>query len=554
MPEADIIIINGAVLTMDHTRLRAEAVALRSGRILAVGDRATISELGTPRTRIVDAKGGSVLPGFVESHLHLFVGGAELGRVVLNDRTTLGQASAKLRSYAATHMDEPAIVGVANGYRLFADTVPRLALDRIIPDRPLALISDDHHTVWANTIALQKCELLHGRDLPSGHEVVMGNDGLANGTLLEPEAFGPVLHLAGMGRVFLGMETGRDPAPTPSPQDRAQDLVFLRRGLSHLVAQGITSIVNMDGNRYTLDLLEELRAADELNARVRVPFHFLPDMTEADLDVAAEMDQRWKGDWLNSGFVKMFMDGVVESNTAFMKQDYPGRPGWRGSGRFSAERFRDLATRIDAMGLQMAVHAIGDAAVARVLNGYEAAIRTNGARDLRHRIEHIELADPDDLPRIGALGLIASMQPLHAPENGPKADNPALLAIPQDRWPQAFPMRRLRKLGTHMALASDWPVVTASVLDGIHGAVTSEPWRAGHPKRRLSLHDAIHGYTLGGAYAEHSETTKGSLSPGKFADVVILDRDIEAVAPQEIKSMAIRATICGGRFTFDRLS
>ena len=551
MSRADLIIENAAVLTMDAARPRAGAVAVGGGRILAVGALADMQPYRDAQTRILDARGGSVLPGFIESHMHLFIGGAELGRVLLEPSASPADAGRQLRAYAAQHPDDPVIVGMGNGYILFDGQVPRLMLDEILPDRPLALMSTDHHTVWANTCALRAAGLLHGADLPEGHEVVMGGDGLATGTLLEPLGYGPVMALAGLGRVMLGLDRGAEPDPAPDAAEIAGDLAMMRRGLAHAARHGITSIVNMDGNLYTLELLERLRKAGELTARVRVPFHFVPDMADSALETAEQMRARWDDDWLSSGMVKMFMDGVLESGTAFTRDAYRGRPGWHGSARFSAQHFADLACRIDAMDLQIAVHAVGDAAVGRVIDGYEAAITRNGARDMRHRVEHIELADPKDLHRIAALGLIPSMQPLHAPDNDPPEDEPALLALPPDRWVDAYPMRRLRDLGASLALASDWPVVTISVLEGIHGAVNARPWRPGQPDRSLSLLDALHGYTLGGAYAERTEAVKGSLTPGKLADLVILNRDIEAVPAQEIRDLSVMATICGGRLTHD---
>ena len=202
---------------------------------------------------------------------------------------------------------------------------------------------------------------------------------------------------------MLGLSSGREPDPAPSKAERAVDLAHLKRGLAHAARHGITSIVNMDGNIYTLDLLEELRSAGELTARVRVPFHYVPEMKPDDLETALEMRARWSDEWLASGFVKFFMDGVIDSRTAFMKHDYPGQPGYRSHGRFSAETFAELATRIDAMGLQIAVHAIGDAAVARVLDGYAAVRAANGASGLRHRIEHLELVDNADFARIAVV-------------------------------------------------------------------------------------------------------------------------------------------------------
>ncbi|AVO38918.1 amidohydrolase [Pukyongiella litopenaei] len=550
MTHADTIVTNGRVLTMDDTMPRAEAVALAAGCILAVGGADEIAALAGAATEVIDAGGGSVLPGFVESHLHLFTGGAELNHLHLDGCDSEPGLRRLLGDYAARRPDLPLVVGQGPDYGLFAGVVPRLLLDDIVADRPVALMAHDHHTVWANSAALRAAGVLHGRQTPDGHEVVMGADGLATGELLEPEAYGPVLALSGYFRSMLGLSTGREPDPAPDAEQRASDLADLARGLAHANAAGITSLVNMDGNFYTLDLLEELRRRGDLTARVRVPFHFLPEMEMADLDAATEMTGRWQDDWLCSGFVKMFMDGVIDSGTAFMKHDYPDRPGWRAHGRFEADRFARIATEIDRRGLQIAVHSIGDAATERVLDGYAAARRANGDSGLRHRVEHIELIDPADIPRLSDLGLIASMQPAHAPGCCGVPHEPTLTKIGRPRWNDAFAWRRIADSGAALALASDWPVSDISVLRGIHAAVTREAWCDDVPNQRLTLDEALRGYTIGGAHAEHSEAKKGSLSPGKLADLVILDRDIEAVDPAEIEHMRVRRTICGGRTVF----
>jgi predicted amidohydrolase YtcJ len=551
MAIADLIITNGAVLTMDPNSPHAEAVGVRNGRIIAIGSASEVAGLSGPTTRILDAGGATVLPGFIESHMHLFIGGAELENLQLDGCTDPDLLARQLIAFAAERPDAPLLIGQGPDYGIFGVTAPRLVLDAILPGRPVALMAHDHHTVWANTAALEAAGVLHGLETSDGHEVVMGTDGLATGTLLEPEAYTPVMRLGGLERTMLGLASGREPDPAPSGAERAMDMAHLKRGLAHAARNGITSIVNMDGNVYTLDLLEELRSAGELTARVRVPFHYVPDMTPDDLQTALEMHARWSDEWLASGFVKFFMDGVIDSRTAFMKHDYPGQPGYRSHGRFEAERFADLATRIDKMGLQIAVHAIGDAAVARVLDGYQAAWAANGPSGLRHRIEHLELVDDADFARIAELDVTASIQPPHAPGCSGLPLEPTLTNIGRDRWKDAFAWQKIAAPGAAIALASDWPVSDISVLKGIHSAVTRTAWTPDVPDQRFSLEAALKGYTIGGAYAERSDSYKGSLEVGKVADLVILDRDIMTIADHdEIKDIAVTATICGGRVVF----
>ncbi len=547
---ADLIITGGKVLTMEPDSPRAEAVAVQGDLIAAVGSAQDIEALAGPDTQRIDAKGATVLPGFVESHLHLFIGGCELQNLQLDGATDPAEIGERVRAFAAERPDLPLVMAQSPDYSVFAEEAPRAVLDRMLPDRPLAMMAHDHHTVWANTRALEVAGVLHGRETPPGHEVVMGEDGLANGALLEPEAFSPVLRLGGQERVILGLTTGRDPDPWPDADAREGDLEHLRRGLAHAARHGITSMVNMDGNTYLLELLSELRERGELAMRVRVPFHFVPEMELADLETAKAMHEKWNDEWLTSGFVKMFMDGVIDSRTAFVKNDYPGQPGYRSHGRFSVERFADLATRIDAMGLQIAVHSIGDAATERVLDGYAAARKANGMDGPRHRIEHLELVDPEDFARLGELGITASIQPPHAPGCSGLPLEPTLGNIGRDRWADAFAWQRLAEAGAPIALASDWPVSDISILRGLHAATTREAWAEDVPNHRFTLQAALAGYTIGGAYAEGTEAIKGSLKPGKLADIVLLDRDIEAAPPDDLENAQVSVTICGGRISY----
>ncbi|MFN4173456.1 MAG: amidohydrolase, partial [Pseudorhodobacter sp.] len=400
-----IIIHNATVLTMDPDHPRAEAVAFRDGRIIAVGPvDAVAAAAGSDAIRI-DAGGRSLLPGFVESHLHLVLGGVELTQLQLGGVHGLAGLTDAFTAYAALNPAAPILIAQGASYDILDHPVTRHDLDRVIPDRPIALMSPDHHTLWANTVALQAAGLLHGAEMPHGHEVVMAKDGTATGELREFEAFGPILALGGDAHLQLGIATGEEPDPAPDAATREADKDRIAAGLAHCAAHGITSMVNMDGNRYTLDLLAELEAEGRLTARVQVPFHFKPHMDLSALDRAEAMRRDFASDWLRSGHVKMFMDGVIDSRTAFMLQDYPGCPGHRAEPLFPPDIFAQVCIEADRRGFQIAVHAIGDGAVRATIDGYEAARRANGPRDSRHRIEHIELIDRAEIPRLGALGI-----------------------------------------------------------------------------------------------------------------------------------------------------
>jgi predicted amidohydrolase YtcJ len=547
MTTADLIITNARVLTMDGGTPRAEAVAVAGDLLLAVGMAQDIDALRGPATEVIDAGGATLLPGFFENHCHVFLGGAELGHLQLVGIMGFEATAQAIRAYAVARPRQDILVAQGADYAIFGHPTSRHDLDRIMPDRPLALVAGDHHTVWANTAALQAVGLLHGRETPPGSAVVMGPDGLATGELQERPAFDPIMNLAGTMRASLGLAIGGEPDPAPTPDERAADRELLLAGLRHLASHGITSAVNMDGNLYTLELLRELQEEGRLPVRVKVAFHFKPWMDQAMLDKAEAMARDWQGDWLTSGLVKLFMDGVIDSGTAFTLEDYPGRPGWRSEPLIDPARFAEISVDADRRGLQIAVHAIGDAAVRTVLDGYEAARRANGSRDSRHRVEHIELIHPDDVPRLRKLGAVASVQPPHPPGVMDLPLEPTLSQFPRHRIADAY---RWRTLDAPLAFASDWPVSDVAVLRGIKAALCRQPLAEGLPDERIGLLATLAAYTRNGAWASHTEHRRGMLRAGLLADLVLLSGDIEATPPEGIDQLSVALTVCGGRVTY----
>ncbi|WP_181702742.1 amidohydrolase [Chthonobacter albigriseus] len=553
MNNADLVIVNGRVRTVDPSKPFAEAVAILGNRIAAVGDNAEILALKGSATRVFDAAGRTVLPGFVESHLHVFPGGLELDHCDLSGVRGVFAVSEKIRGYVATRPGSDLVIGQAADYTMLSDQAitTRQDLDAILPDRPLLLFAPDHHTAWANTAALAAAGILHGKPVGVGNEIVMAPDGTASGELREGEAFGPVLALSKVGtRVRQGLTNGGEPEP-PTPEERAADRAVMKRGLEHLARHGITSFHNMDGNFYQLELIDELIEAGDFICRARVPMHFVDAMPIEALEKASAMTARYDSDRLRSGFVKLFMDGVIDSGTAAMLEDYADRPGWRGDPLFTAERFNAIATEADRRGLQIAVHAIGDRAVRMVLDGYEAARKANGVRDSRHRIEHIEVIHPDDIPRLVDYGVMASMQPPHPPGAGNFPLEPTVSKIGEHRWPWAYAWNTIRDAGGRLVFASDWPVSPVSVTEGIQAAVTRPSWKEGLRDHRQTLDQAIAGYTIDGAYTEFMEDRKGMLKPGYLADVVVLSGDIDATPPQEIGGLQVALTVCDGIVTWE---
>ncbi|MER9962560.1 amidohydrolase [Mesorhizobium sp. M0045] len=549
---ADLIVTNARVLTMDEGNPTAEAVAIKDGNILAVGDRRTIEALKGPATKVIDAQGGSVVPGFIEAHMHLFGGAAELDNLHLQGVHGFHALREAIRAYAAARPYAKLLLGAGVDYTILSreEPVTRHHLDRIIPDRPFAMSASDHHTMWANTKALELAGILHGKQLGPGNEIVMGADGLAAGELREGEAFGPILELSGQNRVRLGLATGGEPDPYPSAAEVAADRDLMRRGLEWCARHGITSIQNMDGNLYQLELLAGLEQEGRLLCRTKIPFHFKNFMTLDRLEKASRMASAYRSEWLSSGMVKMFYDGVLEGWTAVMVDDYADRPGWRGEPLFTPEHFAEVALEADRRGLQIAVHSIGDGAVRAVLDGYEAARRKNGRRDSRHRVEHIEVITGADVPRFAELGVIASMQPPHPPGAMDFPLEPTLSRIGRERWPLSYAWRTLKQAGAHVVFASDWPVSRVDPILGIQAAMLRKPWAEGDPDQSFSLIEALAGYTVEGAYAEFMEHRKGRLKPGYLADLVVLSADIEATEPASLHKLHPVSTICGGKITY----
>lgn len=551
---ADLIIHNARILTMDDESPRAEAVAIAGNRILAVGSDTGILPLAKAGTRIIDAAGATVLPGFNEAHMHIFGGSVGLGELSLFQVQGFEALKSAIQTYAADNPDLPLLVAQYADYTVISEEerVTRHHLDHIIPDRPFLMFSPDHHTAWANTIALEKAGILQGRDVGVGNEIVMGDDGLATGELRESNAIRPVSTMsASGGREGLGVGTGGDPEHVTS-EERAGDIAVIKRGLAYCASLGITSFQNMDGSLYQLEMLQEIEDTDGLPVRVRMPFHmknFMP--LSAIEEKAAAWRARFDTDKLRCNFVKMFMDGVTEGETAVFVDDYSHKPGWKGDPLFSAEHFNSIAVEADRLGLPVTVHAIGDGAVRMVLDGYEAAIEANGKRDSRNRIEHIEVVHPDDVPRFAKLGTVASMQPTHPPGSAGLPLEPYLTYIGRERWPFAFAWKTLVDAGAKIVFATDWPVSPLAPLSCIGDAMTRKPWADDMPDHRLSLMETLAAYTRTSAWVEFMEDRKGKLKEGFLADIVVLSGDIEACPAGEIAALKPVATICDGRITYE---
>lgn len=545
----DLVILNGKCMNFDGPD--AEALAVTDGLITAVGSTAEIQAIADD-ARVIDAAGATVLPGFIDSHVHLFSGGAELNFLNMYEISGAEALADAIQSYAPSRPDDALLFASAIDYQLFGDRpITRQDLDAASPDRPFAAMTSDHHTVYANTKALEMAGLLHGAEVAEGSEVVMGADGTATGELLEAAAFEAVLNLSPYGgRELLGMTTGANPIPAPTNAEREQDKDALAAGLAHCASHGITSLHNMDGNFYQLELLAELEAEDRLLCRIEVPMHLKHTDPVARVDEAIEMRATYNSEMLWCRRVKMFMDGVIDSRTAFMLQPYPGKDTCSAP-LFADDQFKQACIRADAAGLQISVHAIGDAAIRQTLDGYEAARKTNGKRDSRHRIEHLEVMSPDDIPRLAALGVVASIQPLHSPRGGFFPPYPPDSVIHGWQIEHAFAWKTIRDTGAKVIFSTDWPVVPIDVMPTIQGTVAGVELPDIWPDQRQGLRETLKSYTQDNAWVEFNEDRKGQLKPGMLADIVVMDADLEATPPNQLGKTRAAVTICGGRITWE---
>ena len=548
----DLIIINGRLITFDNHNPAASALAVHGGRIAAIGETSNIRNMAGPNTRIIDAGENTVLPGFIDSHVHLFGGSVELDYLNLYGVYGLDALTAKVQTWSKTYPDDPIIFAIQADYNIIAPDhhTSRHDLDKVIPDRAFAMFAADHHTIWANTKALEAAGLLNGGVVDKGAEIVMASDGTASGELREPAAYAPMLRLTRYGgRDLIGLVTGRDPEPAATAAERILDADAIARGFKHCASHGITSLHNMDGNTYTLELLKALEARGDLLCRTEIPFHFKNCDTIDRFAEAEMMRQAFTGDMVWCNRVKMFVDGVVESSTALMLEKYPGLDTF-GDAVFDENLFRQACVEADRRGFQISVHAIGDLAIRQTLDAYELARKTNGIRDSRHRVEHIEVLHPDDLPRFKELGVVASIQPGHAPFGVYFASEAVNRMLHPQQIPTAFAWQDIRNSGAPVIFSTDWPVIPIDVMPNVKSAVAPKampaPWR----DQRQTLYNTLESYTVMNAWVEFNEDRKGKLRQGMMADIAVMSHNLETMNPDELDQARAQTTICDGRVTY----
>jgi len=525
---ADIIITHTKVFTSDESNPRAEAVAVKGNRIVYVGSNDGAEKFRGEKTRVIDGQGHTLTAGFIDSHVHLLSGAMWMGHAELREVRTRDQLKKILLEFASNNKTDPWVAGRGIRYGIVST---RQELDEMIADRPVYIGAFDGHTAWANTKALEMAGILQDDKRGMVNSIIVRDEsGRATGELREGDA---------MSAVF-------DLMPVPD-SNRKREL--LKLAIKEFNKTGITSVHNMNGDMEELTVYAALEDTGEMNLRVYVPFHVLPEAKEEDLKEAAEM-AKVQMEYVRGGAAKFFMDGVWESYTAFNVHPYADEPDVKVEPIFSLEHFTRMAALCDKLGLQIAVHCVGDAAVRQTLDGYEAVQSSNGKRDSRHRIEHIEVCQPEDMPRFKELGVVASMQTSHAPFSleddlvWPSRTGP-------QRWHLAFPWRSLKNAGAHLSLGSDWTVAPFDPMYNIHFAMNRKKLTPENPDQRLTLEECIIGYTRDAAYVEFKESEKGQIKEGYLADLVLFSADFFEVKPEDIRSVKAVMTIIDGRIVYE---
>jgi len=534
---ADTIVLHGKIYTLNPKQEWAEALAIRGERIVAVGSDTDIANWQSKNTKVIDAKGHLVLPGFTDCHIHFIDGSFSLGRVNLEDAKDAADIQQRLREYGGKHPGSDWILGRGWNYAMFPTSLPdKKYLDEVFPDRPAFLEGYDGHTYWANSKALALAHIT--KDTPNPPNGIIVRDpqtGEATGALKE----------AAQSLVL---------AVIPKPI-RGEKLAALRDGIRWANENGLTRVHSAGGDFEEFDLYDELLRHGDLTLRFYVSyFQYPPELRPQDISAIEEARKKYTGDWLSAGAVKFMIDGVIESHTAAMLGSYSDDPSLKGKLFWDPDKYKSAIAELDKRNLQLFTHAIGDYGIRTALDGYENAERLNHSSGRRPRIEHIESVSNADIPRFGKLRVIASMQPLHSYPNNDTLDVWARNIGPE-RASRAWVWKSIAKDGGQLAFGSDWPVVTLNPFKGIQTAVTRQtsegfPKDGFVPSQRLSVAEAIRGYTLGAAFAGFREKTEGSLEPGKIADLIILSQNLFQIDPHTIDKTKVLTTVVGGRVVF----
>jgi predicted amidohydrolase YtcJ len=535
---ADLVVLNARIWTVNKTQPEAQALAVWRDRIVAVGGNDAVRPLAGPRTRVLDLHGRRVVPGFYDSHVHLLGSGQRLSQVALKDTDDEAEFGRRLMEFDKKLPRGRWLLGGEWDHdRTFAGELPTATLiDKYVRDRPVFLQRYDGHMAVVNTRTLQLAGITAQTPDPPGGVIVRKPDSREPAGVLRDDA--------------MDLVTKHIPAPSEE-----EIIEAVRAALTEARQVGVTSVQDMDGSdrgtrQRLFRLYQRLARQRELTCRIDLRWPIADWQDLARLGVEADFGN----DWVRIGGVKGFMDGSLGSSTAKMYEPYLNEPGSTGVYVTPLAKMREYILGADRAGLSIAIHAIGDRANAELLDLFAEAIKVNGPRDRRCRIEHAQHLRPQDYRRFAELGVIPSMQPFHAIDDGRWAGG----RIGPVRCASSYACRSVLEAGAKLAFGSDWSVAPLNPLLGLDAAVNRRTLDGKHPggwypEQRIGVREAVEAYTLTSAYAAFQEKDRGSLEVGKLADFVVLSRDILAEAERdEIGKAEVMMTVVGGRVVYEQ--
>jgi predicted amidohydrolase YtcJ len=518
-PPADIVIRGGSIFTLNPSQPWAEALAIDGDTIRAVGTDGETERYVGKGTIVMDLDGRLVLPGFTDCDIDLFKGSFDLGKARLDEARSVRDIQDIILAYSQAHPEVPWILGTHWHAREIQPN--RYDLDEVVPDRPVLIESRDGQSAVLNSKAL----------LEAGIEIA-------------PDTGEPTGLLNGQST--LAQLLSRIPQPS-----RDEQLEALRRGVAYVHRFGITSVHTDVGSvalgRY--HLLEELEARDDIRLRVKTIFTLTTEATESEIDEIERLLDRHRGPWLKSGGVVIELDGEVDLHTAAMLEPYRDKPTNTGATTLTPDELGRLVERLDRRRIPITLRAKGDRAVRMALDALARVKTSESTAPRRHRLEGIDTIAEDDIPRLAALGITASIQPYRAsPDFVSRWDR----RLGAKRLTRAFAFKSLEESGARLAVGSHWPTFDLDPAQAIHVAVNRQnldarPEQGWNPDERLTLEEAIAAYTQGGAYASSDDNTRGTLEAGKWADLVVLSEDPFHIPRRRIAEVEAVMTIVGGR-------
>ncbi len=537
----DLVLIHGKIWTGTSDSTFEEAVAIKANKIMAVGNSDYIQGLTNSKTEVIDLNGKLVTAGFNDAHIHFLSGSLGLAEVDMTGTASPADIVDRVNQYIKENPTKEWITGRGWQYTSFESSLPdHQTLSAIPNDKPVFIKAYDGHSAWANKKALDIAGIDRNTKYDGFGEIVKDKNGEPTGTLRE----------SAMGLV--GQHVTK--------LTRTEKLDAIRKGMKLAASLGITSIQNADGNEEVLSLYKELLNNGELSIRYAAVFSVDENTTDADIASFTKLKDSVgvSNPMIRADAIKFMIDGVIESHTGYMLEPYADIPSTDplalGQLAVPIEKYQELVSKLDKNGFRIYTHAIGDRGVLESLNAYEHAANINGKRDSRHRIEHIETVSPDDIPRFAKLGVMPSMEPIHA---DPGTIEVWAKAISEPRLPWSFNWSAMLKSNAYLVYSSDWPAcIDINPIRGIHVAVNRRtpdgfPEGGWIVENKISMAQAMKAYTSAGAFSSFEENLKGQIKAGQLADIIVFSQDLFTIDPMKTHETKVVLTVFDGKVIYD---